>query len=179
MIGRSNQRTFQLAPGIDRAFAGPSRRTTNDHRSDTFMPPRVFDDMFCIQAGGGCHTARHTFLFQHGKARFDVRPIRPGRIGQYFQLGFDPTTQRSAHFKQTLHRRDRTQGNDDATFHGVFSEPRATGRANATRLIAANRSRRSGPDRARRIRFAAGSNPARWPNAVFRQDKFVAAYVSW
>ena len=99
------------------AFAGPGSGSTDDDGGDAFVPPRVLDDALGIQPRRRRQPTSDAVLLQRSQTCFYLSPIRAGRIGQHFEFRLHATAQRSAHFQQALHRRDRAQGDDDAAFH--------------------------------------------------------------
>lgn len=117
MIRSCNQRAFQLTPGIDMTLASPGGGTPHHDGSNAFVPSGMFHYMLRIQPRCGRQVAIDADFFQRSQACFDLGPVGTRRIGQHFQLGFHAPTQRSTHFQQALHRRNRTQGDDDAAFH--------------------------------------------------------------
>lgn len=85
------------------------------------MSARMFNHMLGIETRRRRQAAGHAFLLQQRQPRLDLGPVRPGRIGQHFQFGFHPTTQRRAHLEQAFDRRNRAQGDDDTAFHSGIS----------------------------------------------------------
>ena len=103
------------------AFTGPGGGTADHYGGDAFVPSGMFDNLARIESGRRRQTTGHAFAFQPGQSCLDVGPVRPRRIGQNFKFSLHPATQPGAHLQQARYRRNRAQGNDDATFHGEIS----------------------------------------------------------
>lgn len=131
------------------AVASPGCRAADNNGSHAFMPPRMLDDVLRIKAWRRRQAAIDALFFKLSQTRLDVRPVRPSRVGQHFQFRLHTPTQRSPHLEQTIHRGDRSQGDDNATFH-LFGEAKPAKQACGKREFETFRHESGGidPDRA-------------------------------